>query len=221
MMVLPVLLACSKEPPSGASPAVSASVPAETTATPPSTGTAEGLVRGPAVGAPAVTTPQDTGEGFWMENFSWVLPDQLAGMAQPGLYAPLEDDLAFLVDQGIDLLVSLTVEPTDPDTVAAYGIDLLHIPVEDMTAPTQDQLDDYVAEARPRIAGGEQVGVHCTAGLGRTGTFLAVYLVTEGRTGQEAIDEVRKLRPGSIETEEQEQAVVTFYERWTAGEVPL
>ncbi|NXC50647.1 DUS23 phosphatase, partial [Penelope pileata] len=48
-------------------------------------------------------------------------------------------------------------------------------------------------------------------GHGRTGTLLACYLVrTRQLSGADAIREIRRLRPGSIETREQEQAVVEF-----------
>ena len=51
------------------------------------------------------------------------------------------------------------------------------------------------------------VAVHCAAGKGRTGTVLAAYLVTQGMTAGEAIRKVRELRPGSVETYEQEQMI--------------
>lgn len=48
-------------------------------------------------------------------------------------------------------------------------------------------------------------------GLGRTGTLLACYLVRrEGLDAGEAIVRVRRIRPGSVETREQAQAVEAF-----------
>ncbi|NXC51886.1 DUS23 phosphatase, partial [Aleadryas rufinucha] len=48
-------------------------------------------------------------------------------------------------------------------------------------------------------------------GHGRTGTLLACYLCKERHLdGSDAIREIRRLRPGSIETAEQEQAVIRF-----------
>ena len=49
--------------------------------------------------------------------------------------------------------------------------------------------------------------VHCGAGMGRTGTMLACYLVGQGYAAQDALAEVRQRRPGSVETLEQEAVI--------------
>lgn len=60
----------------------------------------------------------------------------------------------------------------------------------------------------------QAVAVHCMHGHGRTGTMLACYLVKNMKmSGIDAIRKIRKLRQGSIETHEQEKAVVQFYQR--------
>ncbi|XP_058881696.1 dual specificity protein phosphatase 23b isoform X1 [Acipenser ruthenus] len=56
------------------------------------------------------------------------------------------------------------------------------------------------------------VAVHCLHGHGRTGTMLACYLVKNRKiTGVDAIHEIRRLRHGSIETQDQEKTVVQFH----------
>jgi ADP-ribosyl-[dinitrogen reductase] hydrolase len=55
--------------------------------------------------------------------------------------------------------------------------------------------------------------MHCYAGLGRTGTIAARLLVEHGMRPDVAIAQVRKIRPGSIETLEQEDYVLRG--RWS------
>ena len=142
-----------------------------------------------------------------MHGFSWIIESALAAMPVPGRTRPLADDLAFLGSQAITLLVSLTEQPPDPVAIAAAGIEQLHLPVPDFTAPTLEQLDAFVSACAGAHAQQRAVGVHCTAGLGRTGTFIAAYLASRGMTAAAAIAEVRRLRPGSVETAEQEARV--------------
>ena len=158
-----------------------------------------------------------------MRGFSWILQHRLAVMPRPGRGwaasgpSALVRDLAFLARQRIELLVSLTVDPLVPEVVRAFGIEPLHIPVADFAAPTLDQLGQFLDRAVPCVDSGRAVGVHCTAGRGRAGTFAAGFLVAwqggrlfDGAAG--AIAEIRRLRPGSIETAVQERAVCDLAE---------
>lgn len=143
------------------------------------------------------------------EGFSWVERPLLAGMAQPGSAA----ELTWLRGEGIELLVCLAEDPPPRLWINEAGLFLVHVPIEDYTAPSQEELDQIIsniARAHEKKMG---VGVCCGAGLGRTGTILACYFVTQGLSGKNAIARVRRLRPGSIETEEQEKAVEEFAQR--------
>jgi atypical dual specificity phosphatase len=142
-------------------------------------------------------------------GFSWIDKPVLAGLALP----ESEEDLDWLRQQGIEVLVSLTEEPPRRDWVNQAGLLVFHEPVVDMEAPTQEQLDRCVSAIARAHAHDMGVAVHCGAGMGRTGVVLAAYLVHKGMSAREAIARVRKLRPGSIETPEQAEAVAEFARR--------
>lgn len=142
-----------------------------------------------------------------MIDFFWVIPGELAGMGRPCATAAAVADLA---TRGVGAVVSLTETPIDERAVRDAGLAFLHLPVVDMTAPTQGDVARFVWFAEARIAEGRPVAVHCLAGRGRTGTMLACFLVHRGRSAADAVREVRSIRPGSIETDEQEAAVHAY-----------
>lgn len=152
-------------------------------------------------------SPRGRGSFDPVQNFSWLVEGEIAGMARPD-----PSDAERLRDEGISALVSLTRRP--PFFDPPVGLAILHIPVLDMTPPTQAQLLQAVEFLRSVVAAGGRAAVHCVAGYGRTGTVLASYLVAGGEDPEEAIHRVREARPGSIETAEQEHAVHLFGETW-------
>ncbi len=145
-----------------------------------------------------------------MFGFSWVFDDRLAAMPRPGRLRALSDDLNFMQQQDIRFLVSLTLAPTDLAQARDRGIVVHHIPVRDFTAPTQTQIHEFVFVINAFLDVGFNVGVHCTAGLGRSGTMVAAYFVSLGMSAPQAIALIRQLRPGSIETLSQEQSIYEY-----------
>ena len=140
-----------------------------------------------------------------MTNFSWIDPDRVAGMAFPE-----RGDAEELRAMGITALVSLTrrapFDPPPPD------LEVLHLPVVDMAAPSPEQMERAIGFLGAAVDGGGKAVVHCVAGIGRTGTVLAAWLVARGADAEEAIALVREARPGSLETAAQEHAVHLFAE---------
>ena len=142
-----------------------------------------------------------------IRNFSWLIESEIAGMAKP---ASSVYDFEFLKGEGFEAIVSLTEFPLSEALTEEFGFRVKHIPVRDFEAPTLEQIEDFIAFAVSVRSEGKKLVVHCEAGIGRTGTVLACYLVSKGYNAPDAIQEVRKKRPGSIETIEQEEVVLRF-----------
>ena len=142
-----------------------------------------------------------------IRNFSWLIEDEIAGMARP---ESSEYDFGFLKDKGFDAIVTLTESPLSKALTEKFGFSVKHIPVRDFEAPTLEQIQDFVAFAEKARSEGKKLVVHCEAGIGRTGTILACYLVSKGYNATDAIEEVRAKRPGSLETSEQEEVVLKY-----------
>jgi atypical dual specificity phosphatase len=139
-------------------------------------------------------------------NFSWLEENKLAGMSYP----ESEDTFTLLWRIGIRALINLTEELLPEEILTKVGILAEHIPVVDFTAPTLKQVEQALATIHFYLEKNMPVAVHCIAGLGRTGTVLACYLVGEGKSADEAITFIRRWRPGSIETLEQENVIYEY-----------
>ena len=135
-------------------------------------------------------------------------------MARPGWGLPLDEDLATLRQQfGIGVLISLTERPLEAEVVADAGMDYHHLPIADFRPPSPATIERAVTIVEQAEQDQTPVAVHCAAGIGRTGTILACILVARGHDPDDAIDIVRELRPGSIETSGQEVAVHEYAAR--------
>jgi ADP-ribosylglycohydrolase/tetratricopeptide (TPR) repeat protein/protein-tyrosine phosphatase len=97
-------------------------------------------------------------------------------------------------------------------------INLVRFPIRDVSVP--DSMEDFVlmiAVAVDSLKQGETVVTHCKGGLGRAGTTAACIAVaaTDAEiSASDAIKLVRQARPGTVETEAQEQFVAEFEKEW-------
>jgi len=94
------------------------------------------------------------------------------------------------------------------DDCAALGMQLVRFPIVDGGVPRS--LADFKALVERIVATAREGGnvvVHCRGGLGRTGLVAAACLVACGHAPAEAIRLVRRSRPRTVETGEQERFV--------------
>ena len=139
------------------------------------------------------------------DNFSWLIEGKLAGSAIP----TSKKEVEWMQEEGVKTIVTIREEPLDENWVDEMKY--LHIHSNDMGVPEFDDLVYSVDFIHRRITNNEPVMVHCLAGLGRTGTILACYMIKyQKMSTQDAIDFVRERRHGSIQSYSQEEIIFRF-----------
>jgi protein tyrosine phosphatase (PTP) superfamily phosphohydrolase (DUF442 family) len=99
-----------------------------------------------------------------------------------------------LAARGITAVVNLRVEFDDGEAGIAPDR-YLHLPTIDNHAPTLAQLRQGAAFMAEEIARGGGVFVHCGSGVGRAPVMAAAYLISTGKTVDEAWRMIREKRP--------------------------
>ena len=96
------------------------------------------------------------------------------------------EDLLRLKTFGLRAVINLREEAEESEFFARQcGLRYLHIPVEDWCLPTSEQVQEFLQFLTGE--GNTPALVHCAAGVGRTGTFVACYRVAQGMDPTEAI----------------------------------
>ena len=143
-------------------------------------------------------------------NFSWVIEGKLAGCGLPFS----EEEFEWLLGRGIRSVITVREVPLPDEWFNGNDISYLHLRVEDFDAPSIEDLVMSVSFIEEQLRSNKPVMVHCAAGKGRTGTVLAAYLVkNDNLNAKEAIEKLRIIRPGSVQSVAQETAV-SMYEKF-------
>lgn len=164
-------------------------------------------------------------------NLCWLWTDEVLVSSTP---KSLEQVLAVHDALNIGLVITLTEEePLPSEWFTSGNCENYFRPIPNMLAPTLHEMDDIADDIVRAIANGNAVLQHCGGGKGRAGTIAACLLLRFGHdgirarirsentsssglflrprppfmTGEEAIVEIRRRRPGSLETSAQENFV--------------
>jgi protein-tyrosine phosphatase len=89
------------------------------------------------------------------------------------------------------------------------GFAVLYLPIPDFGVPTPADLDKAVQHTIAYAQAEHHVAIHCSAGIGRTGLFMACLAKRVfGFSGEEALQWVRHYIPYAVEIPEQQRLVL-------------
>jgi membrane-associated phospholipid phosphatase len=122
----------------------------------------------------------------------------------------LESEAKQAVDQGVVAVLDLTAEFGAPESFRR--IIYKNIPVQDLTAPTMEQMDQCARFIDAHVGSGV-VYVHCKAGYSRSVAAVAAYFLHSGRatSPDQAIGMIRQSRPKVVIRPEIVKALEAFH----------
>jgi len=154
-------------------------------------------------------------------------PGKHQDVAMTGSWArDLDVDLASIAEWGAQHLITL-IEPREfeellitslEERARAHGLMWHGLPITDGAAPDARLLGPWRSlgpQFAAELLSGTRIVVHCKGGLGRAGTVAAMLLIETGfaSDGIDAIAKVRSVRPGAVETAEQEEFILNWSNR--------
>ncbi|CAH1955704.1 unnamed protein product [Acanthoscelides obtectus] len=159
-------------------------------------------------------------------DFNWILPDKFIAFCGPhddssldrgtSTHSP-ETYFAYFRRHKVTTVVRLNKKAYDANKFIQAGFDHKDLYFVDGGTPNDRILHHFISiceNAKGAIA------VHCKAGLGRTGSLIACYIMKHYKfTAEEAIAWIRICRPGSIIGHQQNWLQVKQKQMWEAGEV--
>jgi protein-tyrosine phosphatase len=132
----------------------------------------------------------------------------------------LQDEIDLLKQHRIAVLISLTEHPMDVDHLDGQ-FTLYHLPIEDVSPPTHEQVYTLASLLAAAFESGENVAVHCLAGLGRTTTMLIAAHLVQGYTLPDLTTWIRRQNPHFLFAGSQAKFVYELADRLNRGDLSI
>lgn len=132
-------------------------------------------------------------------DMNWIIPGKILALAGPTKDTfTIDEFITFAKENNIKALVRLNRPHYPPEKLIQEGIDHHHLFFKDGDIPSPSLLVKFCQIAEETLKKGA-LAVHCRAGLGRTGTMIAIYLIYKyGLSADKVIAYLRMMRPGSV-----------------------
>jgi polymorphic toxin system DSP-PTPase phosphatase-like protein len=131
----------------------------------------------------------------------WVLPGYFLAGEYPGQVSEelTRKRVDALIEAGFDMFIDLTQSDENlpysgilGDEAKIYEVKATYhrFPIGDFGLPTPQQMNSILDAIDESLQAGRKIYLHCWGGIGRTGTTVGCYLVRQGKTGAEALDQL-------------------------------
>ncbi|MDH4059628.1 MAG: dual specificity protein phosphatase family protein [Aquincola sp.] len=128
------------------------------------------------------------------EHSYWLLPGRLLAGAHPGARGAqaLPARLAALQAAGVTRFIDLTAAGDDLPPYAPPWAQRSNFPIDDFGVPTTATMRAALDAIASAVDDDRRVYLHCRAGIGRTGTVAACWLVEQGLEARDALALLRR-----------------------------
>ncbi len=154
---------------------------------------------------------------YWIDG-PWI--GKLAIFAHPRGGKWLLDEIRALKGDVLDVIVSLLTKEEDEEinllaeqeVCEGLGLQFIQFPIDDVSVPASSAATlELVNALDESLSKGHNVGIHCRAGVGRSGMIAAGLLMMRGLSPEEALAEVSNARGVIIpQTDEQREWLIEF-----------
>lgn len=120
-------------------------------------------------------------------------------------HSPTNENIMFFIEalkkNNIKHVVRLCKPTYDFNIIQNENINCYHLEMEDGSVPTEHIINEW-NNIQSNINESEGILVHCLAGLGRAPIIVSISLINYNMEPTEAINLIRKHRPGSLNSKQ-------------------